>query len=154
MREFFNGWRRKVGCLCLMMALVFLGGLSRSKFTVDRISIVTDVSTRHSLQSVNGYVFWFSYENKVGSLNASSTMEWASMRFDPSQHLQPDDSSVLWRFRRLGLGTGSLRGEDYAASVRFVSYWYFIDTLTILAGYLIVWTPRRRATVRIEGPHA
>ena len=35
MREFFRGWRRKIGVVTLLMALVAMGGWVRSLYSVD-----------------------------------------------------------------------------------------------------------------------
>jgi len=35
MRAFFSGWRRKIGCVTLLMALAFMGGWVRSLSDTD-----------------------------------------------------------------------------------------------------------------------
>lgn len=44
MRDFFKGWRRKVGCVTLAMALVLLTMWGRSKVMVDELVRITDGS--------------------------------------------------------------------------------------------------------------
>lgn len=39
MGEFFRGWRRKVGCLTLVMACLTMGGWIRSLFRTDEVMI-------------------------------------------------------------------------------------------------------------------
>ena len=40
MREFFRGWRRKVGVVTLVLALVFMGGCVRSQAFVDTLTFL------------------------------------------------------------------------------------------------------------------
>ena len=55
MREFFRGWRRKVGCITLVMACAFVGGGIRSGVVFDRIAFA--IGTRqHEITSIGNHV--------------------------------------------------------------------------------------------------
>ena len=41
MREFFRGWKRKLGVVSLVMACVFMAGWVRSSLLTDRFAIIT-----------------------------------------------------------------------------------------------------------------
>src|SRR5664279_4247082 len=49
MREFFKGWKRKVGIVTLLLALMFMGAWGRSHISKDQISLWNDGHIRNSI---------------------------------------------------------------------------------------------------------
>lgn len=64
MREFFCGWRRKAGCVTLVMALILFGGWMRSGQGFDQFWFQTQ-STCYFVESSDGGIraFWV-YERR------------------------------------------------------------------------------------------
>src|SRR5262245_3802284 len=79
MREFFKGWRRKVGCVTLVMALASLGLWTRSFQSDDAITI-SIVSRTHMVRSWTGLVSWYSWNVLK---EASPIPRWTSGRALP-----------------------------------------------------------------------
>ena len=52
MGEFFRGWRRKIGMLTLMLALVFMGGWVRSLVVRDDLMVSTGKESTAYLSSL------------------------------------------------------------------------------------------------------
>lgn len=59
MREFFNDWRRKAGCVALVMACVVAGMWLRSQFYYDGV-ISWDNEVEDTVYSTNGSLHWSS----------------------------------------------------------------------------------------------
>jgi hypothetical protein len=61
MREFFKGWRRKVGCAALVMAMTLLVAWMRSQFVSDRRCLLEyDSLSRHLIaESKSGWLSIF-----------------------------------------------------------------------------------------------
>ena len=57
MRDFYRGWRRKVGIVTLVMACVFMGVWVRSLVYLD-IVYVQGLGHFHELISTEGTVHW------------------------------------------------------------------------------------------------
>ena len=52
MREFFHGWRRKVGCVTSLMALAFTAGWVRSCTSTDFVIIPTGPHSQNRVYSM------------------------------------------------------------------------------------------------------
>ena len=104
MREFFRGWRRKVGVLTLVMALGFMAGWVRSSFSRDWIRLhsgkhwVEFGSDTHRLYCLVDYSK--NYVNKDGA-----TWKFPSFgttlisQLDPLAPATLDDSHRSWSRR-------------------------------------------------------
>lgn len=89
MRDFFKGWRRKVGCVTLVMALACIGLWIRGYDVGDRI-------TFDGRQAQNGesssYVITASYHGIMGG-----TLSWMSLkRFFKSVTMELDGRLSCW----------------------------------------------------------
>ena len=61
MREFFKGWRRKTGCVTLVMAFLFSGIQIRSIVVCDKI-VVTLRGWKTFVYSERGRVCWYTWD--------------------------------------------------------------------------------------------
>ena len=121
MREFFKGWRRKVGCVALVMAVVVFCAWMRSMIVTDSLWINTG-TTLHQLHSCRASLWWES---------------------------RPDEKAPRWYWKSYrtqnweNIGTRLFIVEDYGPHrcVR-IAYWPFAVTLTLLSACLILWKPR------------
>ena len=71
MMEFFRGWRRKVGCMTLTMALAFMAVWFRSQSIADEFS--DDTNDYWVVQTVGGYVVW--WKERVDYTNFSGAID-------------------------------------------------------------------------------
>ena len=123
MREFFDGWRRKAGCVSLVMACALMLAWARSTVVADAMTLGF-LSQTHVVLSDGGNVLW-----------------WNRGR----EPLMPYWDSGMVRGKTMKdnyeLKTGHLLPVNYAWSVPF---WAIVWPLTLLSAYLILWKPRKR----------
>ena len=75
MGEFFSGWRRKVGIVTLLMALVAMAGWVRGRTSFDYFGIHHDAFTETVLVSSRDGFVWAFYR-RTRPRNPGSTIEW------------------------------------------------------------------------------
>lgn len=89
MRDFFKGWRRKLGCLTLVMAFALFTLCMRSLVTWDCLAF--DIGERQQLFiAKDGWLMWDSFPDEIddgfiGTIPASDQAEFAE-EFDRLQH--------------------------------------------------------------------
>ncbi len=148
--EFFQSWRRKAGCVLLVMSAVFTCGLIRSCTTEDSVAVYSKDSIIGFTFSVKGitwsrYIPYDTFELRLRS------GEWSYDRnasFDPAADTF-QAFNVAWRWRSCGFDFGE--GSNACYAERFVSwtvpYWSIVIPLTLLSAYLIL-HPGTRMAVR------
>jgi hypothetical protein len=142
MREFFRGWRRKAGCVALLMACVFAAAWVRSVYFIDAIggrpsatSIIVLMSVKNRMQvkfrAWQPYfpqpvglrkIFWDcdKSDNKtIASLSPESIWNSYGPVFDAVQH-----------------------GPGNRAHILVVPYWNIVFPLTVVSAYLLLRKPR------------
>ena len=120
MREFFHGWRRKSGCVTLMMALLFMGGWIRSRTDRDTAVIRTGTNS------------FFGFESKDGS------MRLAHFAFN-----YPVTFFGNFEFEGARRSDALTLMAVVPSELQFaVPYWSIAVPLTLLSAYLILWKPR------------
>lgn len=148
MREFFKGWRRKAGCIALLMGLVACAGWIRSCYLRDEIVFVTGRNTYERLTSVGQCLTWF--HGTSTELGKGTAFAWRSTvvpgNTSEPMHSDLEDAELhCWRF--LGLDFGYKRGRitvtyGWTETVYVVPYWCLAAPFTLLSAYLILWQPR------------
>jgi hypothetical protein len=120
MHEFFNGWRRKAGCVTLMIALLFMGGWIRS--TTDRDTAVIRTGTNS----------FFGFESEDGSMRLAHFSSDHPVTFFGNFEFESDLRSDALSLMAV-----------VPSELRFaVPYWSIAVPLTLLSAYLILWKPR------------
>lgn len=145
MREFFKGWRRKAGCLVLLMSIVLLCGWFRSMIVTDQLEVAIGDSN-HFFTSTEGYFRWTRWEVKVPGV---APWVWHSVAHgSPGQPLD-NESAVQWRWNwfLFDFGSGLFRGSPLSAWA--FPYWIGIP-LTGVAAALLIPGPSKGASD--EGP--
>ncbi|MDB5343116.1 MAG: hypothetical protein JWP89_1493 [Schlesneria sp.] len=163
MREFFHGWRRRVGCVTLVMALALMGFWMRSRIVFDRLAHYT----RTSMQRLTSCDSMLWLEDRQAVEGAKSHWPGVSFRWNlglqgagkytPYQDVSPTFKKESWRRRTRFAGfdfgefqdtsdwAGALPATTYRCRVWGIPYWSMVAPLTILSLYLILWKPRNRA---------
>ena len=151
MREFFHGWRRKVACLLLAAALLFLGLWLRSHDVTDQIMI--HVSAKHDwlLGSLNNGLF-VRLRHSLDSKTVSATLPAKRFEFATHsyEHGWPQDPLDWWssgcqtispNYKFCGFRFAKFR-ECQSASFRFeiwvIPYWSIVLPLTCISAWLLV----------------
>jgi hypothetical protein len=153
MWAFFRGWRRKVGCITLLVACLFLAMYMRSRVLLDEIGIVASTCHQESCGSMNGVFFWQSYETTLAVYTPTPYLSYGNVAFKPDGPFDPNNpGDVQWRSKWLGGGIvefpiAPVRTANGSGTVsitlRYISYWYFIVPLTAVAAYLILCRPQK-----------
>jgi len=152
MREFFQGWRKRVGCATLVMALVFTAAWMRSYDWPSEYQIIGDPSDPRDpppsqwLSSRNGGLSWngcfktpdgipkFAYHSENGIIVVDECVfthwKFAGFEFKSSAATPPDTDNAAdvsdW--------------EGYRMAV--LPYWSIVLPLTLLSAYLLLVKPR------------
>ena len=116
MREFFRGWKRKLGCVTLVMACLAMAGWTRSYSVEDRI-VVEDAGYR--ISSVFGRIQW----------------TWKYYHEVPSQ-------MIKWHRQDVRTIPPEYEGPDYRNYDQELSYWVIVIPLTALSCFLLLKKPK------------
>jgi hypothetical protein len=154
MREFFRGWRRKAGCVLLLMALIVWSCWLRSLIVSDLVMLNQGTTIVRS--APNDLALLLS--------PAADGAEWSSPRWISITNgpLDPQPKDWTWQFCGFRYGH-QLKGKattttthpdgrvvteeiEYIAHehVWVIPYWSIANPLTVFSAYLILWKPRRR----------
>ena len=117
MREFFRGWRRKTGCVTLVMACALIGAWLRSYVICDEIQISDDHGDIREFASVSGWLY---------------LLDWSYQGDNPP---------------RAALYLASVAPQSFVGCVDCscdelaIPYWLLIAPLCLLSAYWILWKP-------------
>jgi len=118
MRDFFHGWRRKAGCVALVMACLFMAGWIRSRMFGD--AFLFPVGSR---------------QNAIVALDGA--VHWCAVKTGPA----------YWGFETSDRPVDEL-ADQLQTEIGFswcVPYWSITIPLTLLSAYLILRKPRKSA---------
>ena len=144
MSSFFHGWRRKAGCVTLVMALVFMGSWLRSLIATDHLEFHFGSNTTDCIDSRNGSLGWERiHEDQVH--DAMSFPDWQTWTNTPSDipDMFEDDVCTKWHLRWCGFGSGIYELQNERHTLRVVPYWSITILLTTISTYLILWPGKR-----------
>ena len=133
MREYFRGWRRKAGCVTLVMALALMGIHARS-FVVEYHVMIPVSRDVHYITICQGFVDW---RAERGLRSPHDRIMWWSSGGSrrspkPFRYMRFHASYVRWN------------GFDVGADDGAIPIWLPTLPLTLLSAYLLLWKPRKR----------
>lgn len=149
MREFFRGWRRKLGCVALVMAFAVLAMWIRS-YSCDEWIERTRSNVRTSVGSQDGGILltrqWWAIDShgpwSDSPLRGFSTTDSRRIKNIPYHH----GALVDWSYQVAGFyGSSGTDLGGVSFEFRMIPYWSLVLTLTLLSAYLIVWKPRPKS---------
>jgi hypothetical protein len=136
MGELFRRWRRKTGCMTLVLACVAMGGWVRSQNHLDHVSLNLDDETIHAFNSTPFGIEWMK-QRSTGVQWFTGRIRASSNRSTPEKYDRIFESlfsaSDLCGFR-VGIG------KD--ARILVVPYWFIVLPLTLLSAWLLLSKPR------------
>jgi hypothetical protein len=157
MRQFFRGWKRKVGVVTLVVACLLMVGWVRSLENWESLHL-TLLQGKTAVSSVEGrLVICRSPVNIHFGMFEWITLSTASVFGPGNGSLRPVDASTLfnvhqgngneflWRWQFFGFDCGVIvPGSDSTLRIRyiFVPYWSVVVPLTLLSAYLLFSEPR------------
>jgi hypothetical protein len=167
MSTYFHGWRRKAGCVTLVVALVLSGMWVGSRQTSDTFVIENDEGERHYLTwSPDGLTWgrrWGSGQyvqppqfmnvgwESTSIENSQFLNDWSGLHVDGNwqccgfrfaRFLSVDEPEVGEQFSRETLTLHLVLG---GAEMWTVPYWSIVFPLIIFSAYLIFSKPRKTA---------
>lgn len=151
MRE-FRGWRRKTGCVTLLLACAFLAGWIRSRFITDTLVVTSNMESIIYNFGSDEFGLRFVRSNFRPNPMFSAKTHWSSSPLSQrTQHpnaLDKNNPGHKWSF--CGVHWGSSDADIWKGNffVCVVSYWHIITPLTLLSAWLLLWNPKRKAESR------
>jgi hypothetical protein len=133
MHTFFHGWRRKLGCIALVMACAVFGMWMRSRVLIDFYEISVG-DRQHAFGSCHGYLSWRSWDGSVGAGERWQTLP-----------ASPNDIEIFLNLEYEHLASSHTRQW-------VLPHAWLVVAMTLLAAYLILWKPRKRIEKRDEKP--
>jgi hypothetical protein len=163
MGGFFNGWKRKVGVLTLLMALLLMAGWVRSNLRFDQVTIDC-VPHQIRVGAIDGMLFLLIATPEFDRPPAGPLFEWNSVKSSlasPNGVPLPYDPwrvyDVGWRWDWAGFHFGEgespmqMMIREHLKSY-FVPYWSIVIPLTLLSAYLLLTKPRQSTSDKIVEP--
>lgn len=142
MKEFFHGWRRKMGCVALAMACVLMGLWARGQFYDESIAIRPserlEIRVRCTATQIR-----FEYLQETtpfGAYRGFSLVDWKSIPSDNDPYrYEPIAESGFWESRLKNRQTAHGKYRQF-----FIGYLTFVLPLSLLSACLNLWKPRNR----------
>jgi hypothetical protein len=137
MGDFFYGWRRKAGCITLMMASVVTAAWIRSLTNDDMFEPLD----RKYLISGDGSLVWAAQADDVRMSFVDSWYDSLMGRpeiDDPGLHVNIPWTCVK-RIGSIGIDYGRHEFDIHAFNWLRMQYWTITSPLTLLSAYLILW---------------
>ena len=145
MREFFRGWRRKIGIMTLVMACVFSVGWVRSVHVKDEFSLRRNANITHHLISSSSRLGW-----KTVSIDDPQSIQFVINLFFSKPAGEYDffrapNPDWKWRTEFCGFEFGQFipKGPPWSESIWLVPYWSITVPLTLLSAFLLLSKPRQ-----------
>lgn len=163
MKEFFRGWRRKAGCVALLMALPLMCGWISSTIVTSHWRLHKGDFEYQCLISSQGQIAWMRlapYELKARTRKDSVIdMHSPEVRFQRIVPVLADramvagfriDGTYEWKRGFCGVEVGEIRYQhgssgDIRASIWTARYSSLVIPLMLLSACLILWKQRKRA---------
>ena len=145
MREFFSGWRRKVGVVTLLVACVFMAGWVKSILAIDIAVIPLGVYSAVTVFSED-QLFGVQYQFEPLGLHRTTRLSWVSHATEHhiSKNLFPD-ARLTWHYRLWGFGCAEypdIRANGSRLIFWLIPYWSIVLPLTLVSAFLLLSKPK------------
>ena len=162
MGEFFRGWRRKLGCVTLMLALVFTVAWARSEVKYDFVSLHLRRAT-YKIGSLAGTVRLIQEtapmqrEFHMGSpllhWSSGDTSKLLGLKTDEHgrRRVDWDDGyDVKWRWEWNGFAFGVATRGKFRFEASNVPYWSIVIPLTLISAWLLLSKPTSKTVTDLN----
>lgn len=155
MREFFKPWRRKAGCVTLVMACVFMGVWVRSEITADWFYFSSGEFTNEGLISFRGNLICnrFRHSDKTGTPREVIVERGESVWEFLFAHQLSNDDPFEWQqsWNICGICKRETAAPEFRLTALTIPYWSIVVPLTLLSAYLLL-SKLRRTTPKTGEP--
>ena len=134
MGDFFKPWRRKIGCVTLLMACLFMAGWVRSISDTDFVHFYCGNNSTALVLSSDRSVVWTKFHEER-SHDEMSFPEW-----DTTRKKVCFDERFEWKWQWGGFSVGHCHSES--STVWVIPYWSITIPLMLLSAYLLPSKPR------------
>jgi len=154
MSDFFHGWRRKAGCVTLVISSVAMAAWIRSRAIEDAFEF--SLSRRPQvIVSSHGKIEWLWFDDyAISSFSpapAIPAFPLSSRTLSPISNFYFDDPESRWQLEWYGFYSS----DSSLVLRRFcVPYQFVTIPLTLLSAYLLLWPgkrPERKSKAPVEG---
>ena len=156
MSEFFRPWRRKIGCVTLLLACLFAVGWVRSLSQCDELNF-TIPSHFNRVISKGGYIAWgqfFMIHETEFPRIVSGWTSFANDKSSISSAVNEWGVAVSEQIGRFGFafkeGDVGIYGE-IVPGILVIPYWSIVILLTPLSAFLLLSKPHPSKTAEPEG---
>jgi hypothetical protein len=144
MKQFFHGWRRKLGVAALVVACAVFVVWMRGYMARDRFHFGTG-QTHGCLTSEGGHVqYTRSDVGKDGIDRIAANWENWEDYLEELQNLPGVERSSVERWECSGFLYCVIHDGDLRANIWVIPYWSLVLPFTVFSAYLILWKPRKR----------
>ena len=148
MRDFFQGWKRKAGCVALVVACLCMAAWLRSAHSTEVINWDND-SHEFILASIDTMFV-------VGIGVSTESFQWAWPEFASTERSDFEDETepVVWCLNLAGIRFGMLimPPPNHALCLLAVSYPFIVIPLTLLSAWLLLSMPRKANRTHADEP--
>ena len=150
MREFFRGWRRKIGAVTLVMALALTGVWMRSVVIEDSLTAQCEnLIVIHMASKCQGLV-WTKLQETNGPPQhprfVGYPYGYASRKnsVGPFDSIDGYSSQRRWQFCGFRFEQAELESPvKIQLTIRVIPYWSVVVTLTLLSAFFLLTKPRQ-----------
>lgn len=169
MREFFRGWKRKLGVATLVLACAFMGMWVRSLQRYDSVILFTRVDLKqpfpageyHTLRTIPHGIVWSITHCGGGPSSMEDMKKHLAMLWlnRGSRVVEPKYVSQVLRYhpqRVFGFGLGESQPPSnwpfYAVWMVILPFWAFTLFLSLVSTWLLLTKPRTNNPKSASGP--
>ena len=151
MIRFFQGWRRKIGVVTLIMACALMGLWLRSQSVFDHVYIPLGNHKCDFLASCEGKLSWGRRTN-VESYEMPPRPGWTRILIDVTGEPvnETADDRLRWHWKWFGFGVYDWADEPVRVSE--IPHWSVVLPLTVLSVYLLLINPRPSNQKKTDTP--
>jgi len=149
MGSYFKSWRRTIGVVTLMLALVFTGGWVRSLSVMDVVLFGSGKYTMEHCVSVDHSLVW----GRLRTDDSRSIIVFPVWETSGSSNLDAflDRANLRCSWRRCGFGVGEMNaGPADRHTIWIIPYWSIVIPLTLLSAWLLLSKPRKATRTHAE----
>ena len=155
MREFFRGWRRKIGAVTLVMACGIMGMWVRSVQNHDYVRFAVRANVTERVVSLGGTINWLRYHQEpviIREWFEWESPEWGTSGFDGIESFDSDLQNWNWRWRCFGFVSGEWPEsfDSLKTGILIVPYWSIALPLTAISAFLLLAMPRPSTQMKIN----
>jgi len=148
MGEFFKSWRRKTGCVTLVVALALMRAWLKSNQLYDQV-VFRHMHSAHLQTSTRGYFNWRRTYGISDREQPHKDLPSGWRSFVQKKMEMPDmlhGKTIVWRRKGLGFDLGSgeygFSNKMFGVASWTMPYWSVVVPLTLLSMILLLSKPR------------